>query len=130
MYHGSPSDGLTEPGLLWDKFHIFQGHKRNTPFQIGKRRPSRRLKVAKHPNPLKQVLAFQELLDTGQAGSQVELSKLCGTPRSTIAAYIRLLNLDENVQHSLLEISSTHQRLHRLTESQLRGPVGQNAGFQ
>ena len=128
---GSPDVTLTEPGLLWDKFHIFQGHKRNTPFiQIGKRRRSRRLKVAKHPNPLKQALAFQELLDTGHAGSQVELSKLCGTPRSTIAAYLRLLNLDEQVQHSLLEISNTDQRLHRLTESRLRGLVGQDAGFQ
>ena len=121
----------TNSGVVWDKFHVFQGHKRNTPFiQIGKRRRSRRLNVAKQPNPLKQALAFQDLLDTGQADSQVDLSRLCGTPRSTNPAYLRLLNLDEQVQRSLLQIPNTDQRLHRLTESQLRGLVGQDARFQ
>ena len=126
--HASDSSNI---GLVWDKFHVYQGHRSNTPFiQIGKRRRSRRIEVAKHTNPLKQALAYQDLLDTGQADSQVEISRLCGTPRSTISAYLRLLNLDEKVRQRLLEIPNTDQWLHQLTESQLRGLLGQDARFQ
>ena len=45
--HASDSSNI---GLVWDKFHVHQGHRSNTPFiQIGKRRRSRRIEVANIP---------------------------------------------------------------------------------
>jgi hypothetical protein len=60
---------------------IYQGHRRNTAFiGIGRRHRPRRLKVHNHPNALTQALYNRELLESGQADSQGELSRLCGTP--------------------------------------------------
>ena len=61
-------------GLVWDKFHVFQLHKRNTPYiQIGPKGRKPRLKVEKHTNALKQALHYQDLLESGQADSQGKL---------------------------------------------------------
>jgi len=58
-----PRGGFTELNEVWDKFHIYQGHRRNTAFiGIGRRHRSRRLKVDKHPNTLTQALHYRELL--------------------------------------------------------------------
>ena len=118
----------TNSGVVWDKFHIYQGHRRNTAFiGIGRRHRPRRLKVDKHPNALKQALHYRELLESGQADSQGELSRLCGTPRTTISAYLRLLGLDEEVRAEALNLSDEDERVARLTEPRLRhlgGPPG------
>ena len=119
-------------GVGWDKFHVFQGHRVNAPYiQIGKKgRKPRRLRIDKHLNPIKQALCFRELLDSGQADSQEDLSRRCGIPRTTITAYLRLLNLDAEVQARLLQLEDSDQRLQRLTESRLRHFHGQDAESQ
>ena len=115
----------TNSGVVWDKFHIYQGHRRNTAFiGIGRRHRPRRLKIDKHPNALKQALHYKELLESGQADSQGELSRLCGTPRTTISAYLRLLGLDEEVRAEALNLSDEDERVARLTEPRLRHLVG------
>ena len=50
--------------------------RRNTAFiGIGRRHRPRHLKVDKHPNALTQALHYRELLESGQADSQGELSR-------------------------------------------------------
>ena len=112
----------TNHGLIWDKFHIYQGHKVNAPYiRIGEKgRKPRLLKVQKYPNPLKQALCYRQLLESGQADSQSELARLCGTPRSTVSAYLRLLELDEEIQGVILGLEDGDDRLERITEARLR----------
>jgi hypothetical protein len=52
------------------------------------------------------------------------LSRLCGTPRTTISAYLRLLGLDEEVREEALNLSDEDERVARLTEPRLRHLVG------
>ena len=94
----------TNPGLVWDKFHVYQGHRVNTPFiRIGaKRGKPGRIGLDRHRNALKQALHYQAILDSGQADSQEDLSRRCGIPRTTISAYLRLLGLDPEIQDCLL----------------------------
>ena len=129
---GSADVTLTEPGVVWDQFPVFHGHKVNSPYiRIGKKgRKPRRLKIDKHPNALKRALCFRELLDSGQADSQGDLSRRCGIPRTTITAYLRLLDLDAEVQACLLQLDDSDPRLQRLTEARLRHLHGQDAGGQ
>ena len=119
-------------GLVWDKFQVFQGHRSNAPYiRIGRKRSkSRRFRVERHPNPLKQALCFRGLLDSGQADSQGDLSRRCGIPRTTITAYLRLLDLEPEVQACLLELDDSDRRLERVTESRLRHLRGQDAEGQ
>ena len=56
--------------------------------------------------------------------SQGELSRLSGTPRTTISAYLRLLGLDEEVRAEALNLSDEDERVARLTEPRLRHLVG------
>jgi hypothetical protein len=56
--------------------------------------------------------------------SQGELSWLCGTPRTTISAYLRLLGLDEELRAEALNLSDEDERVARLTEPRLRHPRG------
>ena len=118
--------------MVWDKFHIYQGHRVNEPYiSIGKRGPKAyRLRVDEHANPIKRALCFRELLDTGQADSQGDLSRLCGIPRTTITAYLRLLDLDAEVQYCLLKLDDSDQRLKRVTEARLRHLHGQDSESQ
>ncbi len=60
--------------------------------------------------------------------SQGELSRLCGTPRTTISAYLRLLGLDEEVRAEALNLSDEDERVARLTEPRLRHLVGLQDG--
>ena len=69
-------------------------------------------------------LVLNELLDSGQVDSQGELSRLSGTPRTTISAYLRLLGLDEEVRAEALNLSVEDERVARLTEPRLRHLVG------
>ena len=125
-------------GIVWDKFQVFQGHRRNVPYiQTGPKRPkSRRLKVSKHRNAVKQALHYQDLLDSGQADSQVELAQLTRTPRPTISAYLRLLGLDEEVRAKALSLPDDDPRTPVLTEARLRrllglqSPAQQRRAFQ
>ena len=119
-------------GVVWDKFHVFQGHRVNAPYiRIGKkRRKPRRLRIDKHPNPIKQALCFRELLDSGQADSQGDLSRRCGIPRTTITAYLRLLDIDPEVQDCLLQLDDSDGRLQRVTEARLRHLHGQDTEGQ
>ena len=132
VVNGSADVTLTEPAVVWDQFPVFQGHRVNAPYiRIGtKGRKTRRLKVVKHPNPIKRALCFRELLDSGQADSQGDLSRRCGIPRTTITAYLRLLDLDPEVQACLLQLGDSDKRLQRLTESRLRHLHGQDAESQ
>ena len=116
----------TNSGVVWDKFYIYQGHRVNTPYiQIGtKRKNPPRLKLEKHPNAIRRALHYKELLDSGQVDSQGELSRLSGTPRTTISAYLRLLGLDEEVREEALNLSDEDERVARLTEPRLRHLVG------
>jgi len=124
--YGSPEAGFTEPIGLWDKFQIFQGVRRSTPYiQIGRQRRSVRLKVEKHRNPLRQALYYKALLDAGEADSQSGLARLCSTPRTTISAYLRLLGLDPKVQAEALALDDG-----RLTESRLRHLLDKGPGEQ
>lgn len=129
---GSADVTLTEPGVVWDQFPVFQGHRVNAPYiRIGKKgRKPRRLKVDKHPNPIKRALRLRELLDSGQADSQGDLSRRCGIPRTTITAYLRLLDLDPQVQACLLQLDDADQRLRQLSEPRLRRLHGQDAQIQ
>ena len=43
------------------------------------------------------------------------MSRLCGTPRTTISAYLRLLGLDEEVRAEALNLSDEDERVARLT---------------
>ena len=52
------------------------------------------------------------------------MSPLCGTPRTTISAYLRLLGLDEEVRAEALNLSDEDERVARLTEPRLRHLVG------
>ncbi len=123
--YGSPDVGFTEPIGLWDKFHIFQGVKKNTPYiRIGRQPRRTALKVAKHSNPLKQALEYQALLDAGEVDSQSELARLCSTPRTTISAYLRLLDLSEEVRAEALSVADDDDRISALTEPRLRLLVG------
>ena len=79
-----------------------------------------RLNVATECNPLKQALQFSELIATGQADSQIELASLSGIPRSTISAYLRLLDLDPDIKSGVLSLDSSDDRLTCLTEARLR----------
>ena len=119
-------------GLVWDKFHISQGHRSNTPFiQIGRRRPERRrLRETEHSNPFKLALHYQELLESGQADSQTELARLIGTPRSTVSAYLRLLNLDGEIQEFALNLDDADECLVGLTEARLRPLIGKDRRTQ
>jgi len=131
FFIGSPSDAFTEPLLIWDKFNIYQGHRQNTPFiQIGRRRKSQRIRPPKEANPIKQALAYRELLDSEKADSQGELARLSGIPRSTISAYLRLLNLDGEVQDFALNLDDSDERLSMLTEPRLRPLVGKDRRTQ
>ena len=114
-------------GLVWDKFHIYQGHMANAPYiRIGQKgRKPRCLKIVKDPNPIKRAHCFQELLDSGEADSQGDLSRRIGIPRTTITAYLRLLDLDAEVQAEALALEDDDERLSRLTEARLRHLVGQ-----
>ena len=60
----------TNSGVVWDKFHVYQGHRVNTPYiQIGtKRKNPPRLKLEKHPNAIRRALHYKELLDSGAGG--------------------------------------------------------------
>ena len=118
--------------MVWDEVPVFQGHRVNSPYiRIGKKgRKLHRLKVAKHANPIKQALCFQELLASGPADSQVDLSRRCGIPRTTITAIVRLLGLDAEVQAQVLQLGEDDPRLQRLTEARLRGLHGQSASLQ
>ncbi len=55
--------GSTNSGVVWDKFHVYQGHRANTPYiQIGTTRKNPpRLKL-EHPNTIKRALHYRELL--------------------------------------------------------------------
>ena len=81
-------------------------------------------------NPLKRARCFQDFLDSGRADSQQELARLCGISRSTVAAYLRLLKLDAEVQASIVELDDADQRLQWVTERRLRGLHCQSAGLQ
>ena len=59
-------------------------------------------------------------MDSGQADSQGDLSRRCGIPRTTITAYLRLLDLDTEVQALLLQLDDADPRLQGLTEARLR----------
>ena len=99
----------------------------NAPYiRIGKKgQKPHYLKIVKHPNPIKRAYCFQELLDSGQADSQGDLSRRVGIPRTTITAYLRLLALDAEVQAEALALEDDDERLSRLTEPRLRYLVGQ-----
>jgi len=134
----SPGVAFTEPLLIWDKFHIYQGHKRNTPYiAIGRKgqKPGK-FKKKKHPDALKQALHYRDLLDSGQADSQGKLASLIGTPRSTISNYLRLLGLPEVIRTEALSIDDDDVRISTLTESRLRrllnlpNPEKQSEAFQ
>ena len=86
--------------------------------------PNGRIRLEKHPNAIKRALHYKELLDSGQVDSQGELSRLSGTPRTTISAYLRLLGLDEEVRAEALNLSVEDERVARLTELRLRHLVG------
>ncbi len=129
--YGSPEAGFTEPLGLWDKFQIFHGVRRNTPYiQIGRQRRRTALQVAKYRNPLKQALEYQSLLDAGEADSQSELARLCSTPRTTISAYLRLLDLSEEVRAEALSVADDDDRISVLTEARLRHLVGRKSKEQ
>ena len=112
--------------IVWDKFQVFQGHRRNVPYiQIGAKRSKLRYgNVPKHRNAVKQALRYQDLLDSGQVDSQVELAHLTCTPRPTISAYLRLLGLDEEVRAEALSVSDEDPRVLALTETRLRRLLG------
>ena len=69
-------------------------------------------------------------MDSGQADSQGDLSRRSGIPRTMITAYLRLLDLDPEVQRRLLQFEDSDKRLQRLTEARLRHLHGQNAESQ
>jgi len=133
----STSDTFSGPLLIWDKFN-YPGHRQNTPYiQIGRKdRKPRHIKFEKHPNPFKQALHYQDLLESGQADSQGKLAHLIGTPRTTISAYLRLLRLDEEVLAEALGIPDQDERVSILTEPRLRHlvalqrPKEQRAAFR
>ncbi len=75
-------------------------------------------------NPLKQALEYRSLLDAGEADSQSELARLCSTPRTTISAYLRLLDLSEEVRAEALSVADDDDRISALTEPRLRLLVG------
>ena len=122
----------TNFSVVWDKFHIYQGHRAHTPYlQIGrKRRDPGQLKLDRHANAIKQALQYQGLLDSGEVDSQAELARLTGTPRTTIAAYLRLLGLDEEVRAEALRVADDDDRISALTEPRLRHLHGQDAQVQ
>ena len=119
-------------GIVWDKFQVFQGHRSNTPYiQIGLRTPQSDLtKLVHHQNPLKRALQYRSILDAGDVDSQAHLARLCDSPRSTIAAYLRLLNLDAKVQAEVLSVDDGDERAYGLTEARLRHLIGQAPGAQ
>ena len=69
-------------------------------------------------------------MHSGQADSQVDLSRRCGIPRTTITAYLRLLDLDTEIQTHLLQLEDSDQRLQQVTEYGLRHLHGQDAEGQ
>lgn len=108
-------------GVVWDKFHVHQVHRAGAPrIAIGRRRQPNRLKVPEYRNPLKRALHYRELLDSGLADTQQQLAQLTATPRPTIAAYLRLLSLDEQIQSQALSVSDLDGRMAALTLSRLR----------
>lgn len=119
---GSPDVTLTEPGVVWDQFPVFAGHRGNSPYiRIGhKGRERHAPKVRRHANALKQARHYRDLLDSGQVDSQTHLARLTDTPRSTISAYMRLLGLPEEVQAEALQIGDSDPRARHLTEARLR----------
>lgn len=129
---GSPRVTLSEPGVVWDQSPVFQGHRIKSPYiRIGKKgRKPRRLRIVNQPNPIQRALYLRELLDSGQADSQGELSRLSRIPRTTITAYLRLLDLDAEVRVYLLDFDESDKRLQLLTEDRLRHLHGHDAGGQ
>ena len=119
-------------GLVWDKFPIRQGHRRNAPYiQIGRKgRKPRGIKVQNHPNAFKQALHYQELLESGKADSQAELARLCGIPRTTISAHLKLFEIDEEVRAEALGIPDSDEGVSRITEPRLRHLVGRDKRVQ
>jgi len=129
--NGSPDVGFTEPLGVWDKFLISKGVRRNTRYiEIGRQPRRTALKVAKHCNPLKQALAYKSLLDAGEVDSQTDLARFCGTPRSAISAYLRLLGLDAKVQAGAMAVDESDERLSWLTMSQLRRLLSKRSSDQ
>ena len=122
----------TNSGIVWDNFQVYQGHRATRPYiEIGvKRHQSPCLKLERHPNAIRQALQYQELLDSGQADSQSEIARLTRVPRPTIAAYLRLLNLDEEVCAEALNVADDDDRISALTEARLRRLLGRDAKEQ
>ena len=77
-----------------------------------------------------QDLEYQSLLDAGEADSQSELARLCSTPRTTISAYLRLLDLSEEVRAEALSVADDDDRISALTEARLRHLVGRKSKEQ
>jgi hypothetical protein len=122
----------TNFGVVWDNFHVFQGHRANTPYiQIGRKGGKLHdLKLEKHPNAIKQSLKYQGLLESGQVDSQSELARRTRTPRTTISAYLRLLGLSEEVRAEALSVADDDDRISVLTEARLRHLVGREPNEQ
>ena len=73
----------------------------------------------------RQALHYQDLLESVQVDSQVELAQLTGTPRPTpISAYLRLLGLDEKIQAKALAVPDEDPRVLAITEARLRQLLG------
>ena len=114
-FPGSPDDGLNTPLYVWKKFNYYKVFRNRIPvFRVGK-------SVVKiYPNPLKIALQYKEMLDLGQAESQVDLARILGVSRAKVTQMINLLELDEEIQEFILGLEDSDERLKVLTERRLR----------
>lgn len=111
-----------------DKYYIIAGERRfraaklaglkRVPIQLKKYDEEDKLEVAlieniqrENLNPIEEAAAYQKLMEMGNL-NQEEISKRVGKKRSTVANFLRLLKLPEDMQTSLVngEISAGHAR--------------------
>ena len=88
------------------------------------------MNVVSHRNPLRQALHYKALLDAGEVDSHTELARRTRTPRTTISAYLRLLDLSEEVRAEALSVADDDDRISALTEARLRHLVGRKSKEQ
>ena len=107
-----------KPFVVWDKFHVYQGHNWHTPFITIGTSPPNQPKI--YQNPIKIALQYKKLWDDGQARSKAEVAELLGVSRAKVTQMMHLLKLDTEIQDFILGLDETDERLKQLTERRLR----------
>ena len=119
---GAPTDPFTELFTVWDYFPIHHIRRNKKPIIAIGHKPKKQFVTQKlhHPNYIKKVLYYQELLEKGYFESQTALAKQVGISRNKIRLTLQLLKLDEEIKDFILRLDDTDPGLNFLTVYRLQ----------